>query len=84
MSALDKIRSFAEAASGNDVVIRDGITYGDAREVLAEVDRLKERIAKEDKIAIAKEKVKNKDLKHATLDELITWCEDLRDSLGLN
>ena len=51
MSALDKIRSFAEARSGDSVPIRDGLTYADARELLcevnaarAEVEQLCERI----------------------------------------
>lgn len=49
MSARDKVRSFAEAREHDHVPIRDGLTYGDAREVCAtfaglERDR-RERIA---------------------------------------
>lgn len=34
MSAVDKLRSFAESRCGHDEVIRDGLTYGDARELM--------------------------------------------------
>ena len=39
MSARDKVRSFAESREADHVVIRDGLTYGDARELLAELSR---------------------------------------------
>lgn len=34
MSALGKLRSFAEAREADDAPIRDGLTYGDARELV--------------------------------------------------
>lgn len=41
MSAIDKVRSFAESREPDVAVIRDGITYGDARVLLEEVGRLR-------------------------------------------
>lgn len=35
MRAHDKLRSFAESRSGDQELIRDGLTYGDARELRA-------------------------------------------------
>lgn len=37
MSAEDKLRSFAEARVDGNTVIRDGLTYGDVRCILAEL-----------------------------------------------
>ena len=42
MSALDVLRSFAESREAGAVLIRDGISYGDIREVLAELEADKE------------------------------------------
>ena len=50
MSAVDIIRSFAESRSGDHEVIRDGITYGTARELLAAL----EHTAAEEREACAK------------------------------
>lgn len=44
MSALDVLRSFAEARETDDAVIREGITYRTAREAMAEVERLHEAL----------------------------------------
>lgn len=41
MGALDILRSFAESRSPDDSVIRDGITYGTARELTDELSRLR-------------------------------------------
>lgn len=41
MTAIDKVRSFAESREPDVAVIRDGITYGDARELLHEIDRMR-------------------------------------------
>ena len=43
MSAYDIIRSFAEANSADDEPIRYGITYGVARQVVADIKRLIEQ-----------------------------------------
>ena len=37
MSALDKLRSFSESHEPDSTPIRDGLTYGDARELLAQL-----------------------------------------------
>jgi len=37
MSAIDKLRSFAESHEPDATPIRDGLTYGDAREQLAQL-----------------------------------------------
>lgn len=39
MSGIDKLRSFAESKSGDHEIIRDGLTYGDVREVVRELRR---------------------------------------------
>lgn len=41
MSAIDKLRSFAESRSADHEIIRDGLTYGDVREVLVAIERMK-------------------------------------------
>ena len=47
MSALDKVRSFAEARiDDRRTVIRDGLTYADCDEILARVRRLEEELSK--------------------------------------
>lgn len=46
MSALDKLQSFAEARSPDERPIRDGLTYGDARELLAHTEAARELIAR--------------------------------------
>jgi hypothetical protein len=38
MSAIDKLRSFAETSMRDEVPIRDGLTYGDVREALADMN----------------------------------------------
>jgi hypothetical protein len=45
MSALDVLRSFAEAREPATVIVRDGITYGHCRDILAELDRLRKENA---------------------------------------
>jgi hypothetical protein len=40
VSALDKFRTFAESREPHSAVIRDGITYGDVREVFRKIERL--------------------------------------------
>jgi len=42
-SALDKIRSFAEAREADHVVVRDGLTYGDCRAITTLVQTIGER-----------------------------------------
>ena len=37
MSAIDRIRSFAESRERDELVIRDGLTYGDARALSKEI-----------------------------------------------
>lgn len=37
MSALDVLRSFAESRASDHVLIRDGLTYGQARELVQEI-----------------------------------------------
>lgn len=41
MSAYDIVRSFAEAREDSSIAIRDGITYGAARELADEIMRLR-------------------------------------------
>lgn len=43
MSALDKLRSFAQSVEPDDVPIRAGLTYGDVRHLITIIDR-KERV----------------------------------------
>ena len=38
---MDKVRSFAEARSPDAAEILGGLSYGDAREIVAEIDRLR-------------------------------------------
>lgn len=38
MSAMDKIRSFAESREADDVPIREGLTYGDVRDLMREIE----------------------------------------------
>jgi len=53
MRVENKIRSFAEARCEDNEIIRDGLTYGDCREVLKiiEVLRLENEKLRPDKIA---------------------------------
>lgn len=44
MSALDKVRSFAESTEKDVVPIHDGLTYGDARMILKEIEE-REQVA---------------------------------------
>lgn len=44
MTAIGKVRSFAESREPDVAVIRDGITYGDARELLQEIDRMRDEL----------------------------------------
>lgn len=39
MSVIDKLRSFAETRCDDEELIRGGLTYGDAREVLKDYER---------------------------------------------
>jgi DNA repair ATPase RecN len=45
MSALDKLRSFAESREADCVPIRDGLTYGDARESIDEFKWLRKSLS---------------------------------------
>lgn len=40
MSAIDILRSFAETSMRDEIPIADGVTYGNAREALAELQSL--------------------------------------------
>jgi len=44
MSALDALWAFAESRSPDAALILGGLTYGDAREIVAEVARLREAL----------------------------------------
>ena len=47
MSIIDKIRSFAKSRCGDHEVVDDGITYGNCREVAAEIARLEAALTRE-------------------------------------
>jgi hypothetical protein len=41
MSATDALRSFAESRENDAIIIRDGLCYGDVRQAVAEIERLR-------------------------------------------